>query len=159
MPKVNYYIDCEFDGHKGPLLSLAIVQGGSGIGMHIAVTDVEAKDHWVQDNVVPLLQWHGADYDVRCKLHEVGENIREFLSYGPKDQEICIVADSPVDIGRFCKALTTNDLGEWESTGYPTLSFEVHNVDCYDESTPEYFVQHNAYWDAVALGVKLGEDW
>lgn len=33
---------------------------------------------------------------------------------------------------------------------YPRMTFEVHNVDCYP-TTMKGAVQHNAWWDAMAL--------
>lgn len=61
-----------------------------------------------------------------------------------------IIADSPVDIGRFCAALSTSEDGGWASADYPRMTFEVHNVDCYPTTLPGA-VQHNAWWDAMAL--------
>jgi hypothetical protein len=65
-----------------------------------------------------------------------------------------IIADSPVDIWRFCEAISTGSDGEWASTEFPHMSFEVHNVDCYPTDLPGA-VQHNAWWDAMALRHKL----
>lgn len=123
---MRYYIDCEFDGHGGPLLSIALVRE-DGRSIHIGVL-MEARDPWVVENVVPIMGRHGATF-----------------------------ADSPVDIGRFCSALTTSPLGGWASAEYPLMTFEVHNVDCYP-TTLEGAVQHNAWWDAMALRQKLTTD-
>lgn len=141
----RFYIDCEFDGHSGPLLSIALVRE-DGIGIHIEA-DVAATDPWVLANVVPLLEQHDADDCTRVASDEVGGIIRWFI--GKCDHPI-IVADSPVDIGRFCRAISTGPDGEWASADYPHMTFEVHNVDCYP-TTLEGAVQHNAWWDAMAL--------
>jgi hypothetical protein len=145
----RFYIDCEFDGHGGPLLSMAVVTE-EGLGLHMKVAK-EASDPWVQANVVPLLDQHDADYDVECRPNEVGTWLRRMLNHA---QNPVIVADSPVDIGRFCAALSTDEHGGWASTDYPRLTFEVHNVDCYPTDLAGA-VQHNAWWDAMALRHKL----
>lgn len=145
----RFYIDCEFDGHDGPLLSIALVpEHGSGI--HIR-TDQTASDPWVRDNVVPIMDSHDATRSQWIPLNEVGASIRSFI--GECECPV-IVADSPVDIGRFCRALSTGADGGWASADYPSMRFEVHNVDCYPTDL-EGAVQHNAWWDAMALRRKL----
>ena len=49
---MRYYIDCEFDGHNGPLLSIALVAEG-GAGIHIR-TNEQPRDPWVIENVAPI---------------------------------------------------------------------------------------------------------
>ena len=55
----TFYIDCEFDGHDGPLLSIAMVRG-DGYSLHVQVNQ-EAKDPWVIANVLPIMETHKAD--------------------------------------------------------------------------------------------------
>lgn len=146
---MRYYLDCEFDGHDGPLLSLALVTDGSSI--HIQ-TDATPVDPWVVENVMPIMDQHKAPAAlVGIPLNGVGPAIRAFIA---SDQEPTIVADSPVDIGRFCRAISTGLSGGWASTEYPQMRFEVHNVDCYPTDLAGA-VQHNAWWDAMALRHKL----
>ena len=142
---MRYYVDCEFDGHNGPLLSLAMVRE-DGESIHIRV-DIEPMDMWVRQNVLPLMGKHEADYSRSIYPNEVGGSIRWFIG---ADKLPVIVTDSPVDVGRFCRALSTGPDGEWASADYPRMTFEVHNVDCYPTSL-EGAVQHNAWWDAMAL--------
>lgn len=142
---MRYFVDCEFDGHNGPLLSLAMVRE-DGEGIHIRV-DIEPMDMWVRRNVLPLMDKHEADYSRTIYPNEVGGSIRWFIG---ADKEPVIVTDSPVDVGRFCRAISTGPDGEWASADYPRMTFEVHNVDCYPTSL-EGAVQHNAWWDAMAL--------
>lgn len=146
---MKFYIDCEFDGHGGQLLSLAMVRS-DGLGIHIK-THNEATDLWVLENVVPLMDNHNASMGQWIPENEVGLSIKSFI--GDCEAPI-IVADSPVDIGRFCTAISTGSDGGWSSTGYPLMTFEVHNVDCYPTAL-EDAVRHNAWWDAMALRSKL----
>ncbi len=142
---MRYYLDCEFDGHNGPLLSMALVEE-SGRSIHIKTTE-EAKDPWVAENVVPKMDDHAAGAMSRVPINSVGGSIRRFIG---QDDHPVFIADSPVDIGRFCAAISTGADGGWASADYPRMSFEVHNVDCYPTDLPGA-VQHNAWWDAMAL--------
>ncbi len=142
---MRYYVDCEFDGHNGPLLSLAMVCE-DGESLYVRV-DIEPMDIWVRQNVLPLMGKHKADYSRTVYPNEIGESIKWFVG---ADKSPVVVTDSPVDVGRFCRALSTGADGEWASADYPRMMFEVHNVDCYP-TTLEGAVQHNAWWDAMAL--------
>lgn len=143
--ETRFYLDCEFDGHNGPLLSIALVKE-DGVSIHIQ-TDAEPRDPWVIANVMPIMDAHKASAAAKVYLNEVGGVIRAFI--GDCACPI-IVADSPVDIGRFCRALSTGSDGKWASADYPAMRFEVHNVNCYPTDLPGA-VQHNAWWDAMAL--------
>lgn len=146
----RYFIDCEFDGHNGPLLSMAIVAEEDGFGMHMQTFE-KPNDPWVAANVMPFMLEHNAHIAFACPEEEFGEQLQHVLK---GDDAPIIVADSPVDIARFCKAISTGNDGEWVSTNYARMTFEVHNVDCYP-TTLEGAVQHNAWWDAMALREKL----
>ena len=147
----RFYIDCEFDGHNGPLLSIALVKD-DGDGIHIQA-DVEPMDLWVRRNVLPIMDAHKAPKMAKVYHNDVGGVIRAFIG----DCECpLIVADSPVDIGRFCRALSTGPDGEWASAAYSKMRFEVHNVDCYPTNLVGA-IQHNAWWDAMALRHVLRE--
>jgi len=142
---MRYYLDTEFDCHGGPLLSIALV-GEVGTSIHIR-TEARASDLWVQKNVEPLMDSHNASYNPsNVRMNAVGSVLRQFLD---GDADPVIVADSVVDIGRFCAAISTGEDGGWASFD-GSLRFEVHDVSCYPTTLPGA-VQHNAWWDAMAL--------
>ena len=143
---MKYYLDCEFDGHEGDLISMALVNMHDSI--YIKVTDCRVYHDWVKENVIPILE-APAPKTVNVNTNGVGAVLRAFLPV----EGFEIISDSPVDIYRFCKALSTGPGGEWESTGYPKLAFTVLNIDCYP-TTVVGAIQHNAWWDATALCVK-----
>lgn len=145
---MKYYLDCEFDGHDGDLISMALVNIHDSI--YIKVADAIVGDRWVAGNVIPVLDSHLAPKVINVNTNDVGAVLRAFLP----TVDFEIVADSPVDIYRFCKALSTGPDGGWESTGYRQIKFTVENIDCYPTSLTEA-VQHNAWWDATALAVKF----
>lgn len=146
---MRYFVDCEFDGHNGPLLSIALVRE-DGTAMYIT-TDEVPIDTWVLENV-----WPGIKNDINtpnvASVHNVptdrvGGYLLAWLRF---DNHPEIIADSAVDICRVTGALTTADDGTWRSLGFPMMIFTVRNVDCYPTQV-EGAIQHNAYWDAMAL--------
>jgi hypothetical protein len=149
----RFYIDCEFDGHNGPLLSVALAHE-NGRSIHIR-TDQRATDPWVIANVEPLMESFGRESDFVTSsvvpLNDVGLEIRWFIGNEPQPK---IIADSPVDIARFCQAISTGADGGWCSTDYERMTFIVENIDCYPTDLPGA-LQHNAWWDAMALRHKL----
>jgi hypothetical protein len=146
---MRYYIDCEFDGHNGPLLSMALVSE-SGDGIHISTFE-QAKDPWVIANVVPFMGDHDARVMTTVPVECLGDEIRSFIG---DDTCLTIVADSPVDIARFCQAISTADDGGYAPCMASKLRFKVYDVNCYPTTLPGA-VQHNAWWDAMALRAKL----
>lgn len=148
---MRYYLDTEFDGHNGPLLSLALV-AEDGESIHIRTTD-RAIDPWVIENVEPLMNAHDATVQTVCSPSAVGVTIASFFS-SQRDTAPVVIADSVVDVGRFCRALSTGLDGGWSSVDYPLVKFEVHDVAAYPTDLPGA-VQHNAWWDAMALRAKL----
>lgn len=146
---MRYYIDCEFDGHNGPLLSMAIVRE-DGESLHVETTE-DPRDHWVIENVMPVMGKHMADVSLQVPATMVGRKMAAFI--GTDDAPV-IVADSPVDIARFCSAISTAPGGDYAPCIKPRLSFEVHDVDCYPTGLIGA-VRHNAWWDAMALRHKL----
>lgn len=145
---MRYFLDTEFDGHNGPLLSLALIAEDDE-SLHIRTTE-RASDPWVIANVEPHMGKHDAGiFADDVPPNEVGATVATFFSV-MGDNEPVIVADSVVDVGRFCRALSTGVDGGWASVDYPVMRFEVHDVAAYPTSLPGA-VQHNAWWDAMAL--------
>lgn len=146
---MRYFLDTEFDGHNGPLLSVALVCE-DGLSIHLRTT-ARADDPWVMANVEPHMDSHDADVDAsNVRMNYVGAHLRQFLG---RDRAPVIIADSVVDIGRFCQAISTGEDGGWASFD-GNITFEVHDVACYPTTLPGA-VQHNAWWDAMALREKL----
>lgn len=149
-PNLKYYLDTEFDGHNGPLLSVGIVRE-DGFSLHLW-TEATPKDGWVQEHVEPHMDSHEADLDARSvRPNAVGGLLLDFLR---GDYDPYIFTDSPVDIWRFCRAISTADDGGWASVDIPNITFEACDVSCYPTDLPGA-VQHNAWWDAMALRHKL----
>ena len=76
---MRYYIDCEFDGHNGPLLSMAIVRNELN-NIHIRVLN-DATDPWVIANVLPAMDSHKAivleqSHEQRLQTHLLPRSTR-----------------------------------------------------------------------------------
>ena len=141
---MNYYLDTEFDGFGGALLSLALVRE-DGKSLYLLYAGVPVKDPWVQKNVVPILRYLPYGQTISNCAHFGGASrIAQFL-YG--DPSPHIHADWPDDVRYFCQAIIT---GPGLMVAIPHISFEIHRIDAYPTDLPGA-VQHNAWWDAMAL--------
>lgn len=142
---MRYFLDTEFDGFGGPLMSLALVREDRASIYHLVTRPkVGGKsDPWVTANVVPIL----LDCPIQpLVLHpaQLGHVIADFLA---GDDAPVIVTDWPADIRYFCEVI---EFPEGRMAAIPGLTFELHRVDAYPTTLPGA-VQHNAWWDAMAL--------
>lgn len=150
---MRFFLDTEFNGHGGELLSLALVRS-DGRGLYLCIADKpDILDPWVEANIWPLVHKRLPIGKTVAYVEDWGHFIRAFI--GPHGHPI-IVADSPVDIWRFCEVVSTGSDGKWVSTDWGALTFEVNNIDCYPTQVPDA-IQHNAWWDACALREKVME--
>lgn len=151
----HYYLDCEFNGRNGGLLSLALIRG-DGASIHMLLRspllvfdgDTLVKpgpdmDTWVLDNVWKHLLNAPVKPAVVTEL-EAAVMIEAFFAY---DNSPHIVADWPDDIKYLCDLLIT---GPGTAINSPHMTFEWIRVDSYPTRL-EGAVQHNAWWDAMAL--------
>lgn len=141
---MKYFLDTEFNEFGGDLISLALVRE-DGASVYL-VTDCEKPGAWVKDNVIPIL-FAGGDA-IKIQPDEFGKGIAIFLAGDPAP---VIVSDWPDDIRYFCQAVIT---GPGEMIAVPQLQFVMLRVDAYPTDL-EGAVQHNAWWDAMALKRKV----
>ena len=146
---MKYYLDTEFDGKGGPLLSLALVrEDGEGYYFVDPEAVANVRDAWVSENVVPVLT---SGSPLGFHISNAGLVLSSWLR---GDRRPIIVADWPDDIAYFCREMTARSLYWTDPNGQlydtPPLRFEVANHDAYP-TTLVGAVQHNAWWDAMAL--------
>jgi hypothetical protein len=142
---MRYFLDVEFNGFGGELISLALVSEDNR-GLYLATT-CENPVEWVAQNVMPIIRCHGAE-PINIDPSEFGYAIAAFLD---DDAHPIIIADWPDDIRYFCQALI---VGPGEMVDIPgPIQFQVHRVESY----PNTFgaIRHNALWDARALRAVL----
>jgi hypothetical protein len=141
-----YYLDCEFDGYGGELISMGIVRE-DGYAFY-GILNGEIKDEWVRENVVPkLLKIPFNDIAVKSILGSVEHFQGKLEEYFKGATGIQIIADWPDDFKYFCDALIT---GPGTMIDIPGVAMVVARVDPYPTDV-EGAIQHNAYWDALAL--------
>lgn len=147
---MKYTVDCEFNGYRGPLISMALIaEDGRSTYLGIKNEVPIATDPWVWENVMPLIdkaripiKW-GSHYDAAKELEK----------FFAGDENPVVIADWPDDIRHFCETIL---VGPGEMIDLPGVTFEVVRIDSYPCSAPEA-IQHNAWWDAWALMRKLDE--
>ena len=149
---MRYYLDTEFNEFGGELISLALVRE-DGKSIYLVYPTLKKYGDWVKENVVPIL-WDIPLPVAQLEAWKLLNNeegariIQEFLS---GDDHPIIVTDWPDDIKYFCQAIIT---GPGMMINIPRLSFEMVRVDAYPSVLEKHgAVQHNAYWDAMALRV------
>lgn len=158
---MKYYLDCEFNGMGGELLSLALVPEVGEHGLYLADRELErfmaisrdggarrvAFDPWVWANVLTKMDEGYAPLWTRRS--EWAAHIETLLR---NDHDVTIITDWPDDIKYFCELIITGP-GTMIDVR-PSIKCEMHRVDAYPTELPGA-VQHNAYWDAMALRHKL----
>ena len=147
---MNYYLDTEFDGWKGRFISMALVRE-DGHSLYAIEAPTVPVSEWVAVNVLTVL--YDVPVCVRQQLVDargecLGRAIQSFLS---GDDDAVIHSDWPDDIKYFCDAVVT---GPGVMIATAALSFEVHRIDAYPTKLAGA-VQHNAWWDAMALRYAL----
>jgi hypothetical protein len=152
---MDYFLDTEFDGYQGKLISLAMInEKGKSIYAYIDYAfPGEINTDWVRENVIPVLFKHDTNsvdiVPIRPnEMIQLSKLIESFLAGDPNPH---IIADWPDDFKYFSELVLT---GPGTMINSPRLTMEVVRVDAYPTIIPNA-VQHNAWWDAVALRYKL----
>lgn len=143
---MRYWLDTEFNGFGGTLLSLALV-AEDGRALYLVYDKAFRPEPWVKENVLPIMESVPPGYKTsmfRIKPKIGPAMIAAFLC-GDKSPQI--ITDWPDDVRYFCEAIIT---GPGEMASIPQLSFHVVRVNAYPTNL-EGAVQHNALWDALAL--------
>ena len=135
---MRVYIDCEFNGFGGHLMTMALV-AADGKEFYV---DVDSSEDYLCDfvrkHVVPVIDVPGATPEA-IPYNMLPYAISEFL--GQYDL-VHLIADWPDDIKYFCEALITSP-GERVDT--PELIMQIIREDGKSE------VPHNALHDARAI--------
>lgn len=131
-----YFLDTEFNGFGGELLSIALVPL-EGERFFYEVVDNEGLefDSWVLENVVPLLRKDPISYaQLQNKLAVCFNG----------DPNPIVIADWPDDIRYFCQLMIT---GPGTMRGPTNIEFRMDRSLSCDSAT----IRHNALSDATAL--------
>lgn len=145
---MRYYLDCEFNGMGGRLLSLSLVREDGKSLYLISLAPYEPLD-WVAANVIPILD--AVPKGVSATRMAQGHFALAIERFFTGDRDPIIITDWPDDIKYFCECALT---GPGTMIDVSSLKFEMHRVDAYPTDLPGA-IRHNAYWDAMALRHKL----
>jgi hypothetical protein len=141
---VRYFLDTEYNGWGGALLSLALVPE-DGEELYLTLDWSGALDPWVKRNVVPYLDTVPVSM-VSSRLSRA-DAARTVAHYLAGDDEPVIVADWPEDIAQFSMLLVT---GAGVMVEVPPLTFKFVELSGFSTAANSK-VPHNALHDARAL--------
>lgn len=133
---MRLFLDCEFNGFKGELISMAIVAEDGREWYEVLYCENPVQ--WVAENVIPILN--------REPLKNMAELTLSLFRFLQQFETVHIVADWPEDIVYFCQTLIT---GPGMRIDTPPLTMEVIRIES------ESVIPHNALCDARGIREKL----
>ena len=141
---MRYFLDTEFDGYAGRLISLALV-ADNGEELYLVIDGPPIAEPWVERNVVPYLD-HVPEMmrGERFSRRDAAAAVMHFLAH---DLDPEIIADWPEDLAQFSMLLVTGP-GEMERMpGFTLRYISLRGFSTARNSA----VPHNALHDARAL--------
>ena len=132
------FVDTEFNGYKGDLISLALVsEDGTHEFYEVLGLSGVTLDSWVVQNVLPVLRKQPVPQ--RVFQMELAKYLNQFKA-------VHVIADWPDDIKYLCEALL---VGPGNRLSHPMMSFALDYTLASTSSTS--LAPHNALEDARAL--------
>ena len=142
---MRYFLDCEYNGFGGALLSLALVPGDGGEELYVTLDCAGPIEPWVERHVIPYLeQVPDALRLPRLGREQAAQAVAMFL--GP-DEEPEILADWPTDIALLCDLLS---FAPGRMVAVPELRFRLLRLGRFSPAENSA-VPHNALHDARAF--------
>jgi hypothetical protein len=135
---VRYFLDAEFNGFGGQLISIALVPEDQAAAPFYEALPCAEPVPWVAEHVMPVLQ---------TKPISRPEMIAKLAAYLRDDEEPIIVGDWPEDIAHVALLMVT---GPGARMPGPTTIFELLDLPLFDSERSSK-VPHNACHDAAAL--------
>jgi hypothetical protein len=141
---MRYFLDTEFNGFGGELLSLGLVPEYGDQEFYVALPLPAEIDPWVARHVVPFLR--SVPQAVDNVLDRVAA-AHELAAYLSTDRDPVIVADWPEDIALFCRLLL---IGATDIVDIGAVGFQFLRLPGFSTARNSR-VPHNALHDARAL--------
>jgi hypothetical protein len=133
---MRLFLDTEFNGFGGELMSMALVPEREGVREFYKEIEILSQlDPWVRDNVAPHLIL------APCTYNEFQQSLGQYLW---EIGDCTIIADWPDDIRYFCQSLITGP-GNMLALMH-NMKFELDLGINYESLVP-----HNALHDARAI--------
>ncbi len=136
------FLDTEFNGFGGELISIALVPEDENIAPFYEAITCEKPTAWVVANAIPVLQ-------VTQKTRSEVANL--FSLYLTNDPDPLLVADWPEDIAHAANLLVT---GPGRMKPIRTLRFELADPELFSAGS-ESETPHNALSDARHLRAQI----
>jgi len=141
---MRYFLDTEYDGWGGSLLSLALAPEDGGEDFYVTL-DAEPTDPWVQRHVVPYLDHVPEGHrSPRLSRADAGSALAHYLAF---DEAVEIIADWPEDLAQLSMLLVTGPGQMLPISGLLLRFFPVPGFSTARNSV----VPHNALHDARAF--------
>lgn len=141
---MRYFLDTEFNGFGGALLSFALVPE-EGEELYITLRCEDQLEPWVERNVLPFLDMVPDGLaGPKMSRADAALALAHFLQ---ADAAPLLVADWPEDIAQLCMLLLT---GPGTMVPVPPMSFELLPLPGFSTAANSA-VPHNALHDARAL--------
>lgn len=135
---MRYFLDAEFNGFGGELISLALVPEDAGMPFFYEAVACPEPTAWVAEHVLPVLATTPLSHA------ELADRFADFLI---DDADPLLVADWPEDIAHAARLLVT---GPGQMMPIRSMRFELVDPNVMGPGALGA-VPHNAYHDAVAL--------
>jgi hypothetical protein len=143
-PALRYFLDTEYNGVGGALLSLALVPD-DGDELYLTLQSEEPVVEWVERHVIPYLD--SVPEQLSCPRLSRADAAHALERYLRHDKEPLIYADWPEDIALFCNLMIT---GEGKMVELRHLTFRLVPMSNFSTAANSK-VPHNALHDARAL--------
>ncbi len=141
---MRYFLDTEFNGNCGALLSLALVPD-DGEELYITLATDEPIVEWVQRHVVPYLDT--VPEQLTCPRLSRSDAAGALERYLRHDDQAVIIADWPEDIAQFCNLMIT---GAGDMIDVRDVTFRLLPLSNFSTAANSK-VPHNALHDARSL--------
>ena len=142
---MRYFVDCEYNGFGGAILSLALVPEDGGEELYLTFDCADPIHPWVDQHVMPFI----AQVPEPLRLPPMGREAaaRAIAMYFGHDPEPEIVADWPTDIELFCGLLS---FAPGLMVPIPDLRFRLLQLGAFSPAENSA-IPHNALHDARAF--------
>lgn len=141
---MRYFLDTEYNGNGGALLSLALVPD-NGDELYLTFQTSDPLVEWVERHVVPYLD--AVPEQLSCPRLSREDAAHALERYLRHDEEALIFADWPEDIVHFCNLMIT---GPGDMIDVRHVSFRLVPMSNFSTAANSK-VPHNALHDARAL--------
>ncbi len=142
---MRYFIDTEYNGFGGALLSLALVPEDKGEEFYVTLSCDVALEPWVERHVIPYLDTVPmALQSARLSRLAAAEALAAWLAH---DSNPLIIADWPEDLAQLAMLMV---IGPGRMVSVPRLTMQFAPIPGFSTAANSA-VPHNALHDARAL--------